>query len=149
MSGVVCAIRGGASSQITIKQAVHQAKETNSHLYFLYVVNLDFLSHTQSSRTRLISKEMHQMGEFILLAAQMTAETEGCTAEAVVRHGEVTEEIISLAKEIEAEYIILGQPEGVDEEDVFTLERLKAFSERLSEESGAQVIISEGEGEEE
>lgn len=145
MSGVVCAIRGGASSQTTIKQAILQAQKTDSHLYFLYVVNLDFLSHTQSSRTRLISKELHQMGEFILLTAQVTAEAQGVTAEGVVRHGEVTEEIIGLAKEIEADTIILGQPEGVDEDDVFTLERLKAFSERLSEESGAQVIISEGE----
>jgi len=87
------------------------------------------------------------MGEFILLTAQVTAEAQGVTAEGVVRHGKVTEEIIGLAKEKEADYILLGQPEEVDEEDVFTLERLNAFSELLSAESGAQVIISEGEEE--
>jgi nucleotide-binding universal stress UspA family protein len=144
MSGVVCAIRGGPRSQWTINQAIHLSKNTELPLYFLYVVNLDFLSFTESSRTRLISKEMHEMGEFILVAAQAKAQSEGVEAEGVVRQGEVTVEIISLAKELNADYIVLGQPEGVDENDVFTLERLNQFSERLSEESGAQVIIAEG-----
>jgi nucleotide-binding universal stress UspA family protein len=120
------------------------AKDTTLPLYFLYVVNLDFLSHTESSRTRLISKEMHEMGEFILYSAQGTAEEQGIPAESVVRHGEVTEEIIGLAQELNADYIVLGRPEGVDEEDVFTLERLKEFGERLSKESGAEVVIMEG-----
>jgi nucleotide-binding universal stress UspA family protein len=144
MSGVVCAIRGGPRSQLTINQAIRLSKDAELPLYFLYVVNLDFLSFTESSRTRLISKEMHEMGEFILVAAQTKAQSEGVEAEGVVRHGEVTMEIIGLAKELSADYIVLGQPEGVDEKDVFTMERLKQFSERLSEESGAQVIIAEG-----
>lgn len=147
MSGVVCAIRGGPSSQRTIERAIGLAKETKLPLYFLYVVNLDFLAHTESSRTRLISSEMHEMGEFILCNAQTKAEDEKVHAERVVRHGAVTEEIIALAKEIEADYIILGQPEGADTEDVFTMERLNQFSERLSEESGAQVVITEKEAE--
>jgi nucleotide-binding universal stress UspA family protein len=147
MSGVVCAIRGGPSSQRTIERAIGLAKETKLPLYFLYVVNLDFLAHTESSRTRMISSEMHEMGEFILCNAQTKAEDEKVHAERVVRHGAVTEEIIALAKEIEADYIILGQPEGADTEDVFTLERLNQFSERLSEESGARVIITEKEEE--
>jgi nucleotide-binding universal stress UspA family protein len=147
MSGVVCAIRGGPSSQQTVKLAIQQAQKTDSHLYFLYVVNLAFLSHTEISRTSLISRQMHQMGEFILLDAQAKAAAQNVTAEAVVRHGEVTEEIVALAKEIQAEHIILGQPEGVDEENVFTLERLDAFCKRLTEESGAQVLIAEGEEE--
>ena len=145
MSGVVCAIRGGPSSQHTIIRAIDLAQEKKLPLYFLYVVNLDFLAHTESSRTRLISKEMHEMGEFILCTAQEAAQEQGIIAEGIVRHGKVTEEIINLAKELYADYIILGQPEGVDEKDFFTLERLRRFSERLSLESGAEVIITEGE----
>lgn len=145
MSGVICAIRGGPSSQHTVTYATRLAKETELPLYFLYVVNLDFLARTESSRTRLISKEMHEMGEFILYTAQESAEEQGIVANGVVRHGEVTEEIIGLAKELSADYIVLGQPEGVDEKDVFTMARLREFSERLSQESGTEVIITEGE----
>lgn len=144
MSGVVCAIRGGPSSQRTITHAIDLAKETKLPLYFLYVVNLDFLARTESSRTRLISKEMHEMGEFILCTAQASAHEQGIASDGIVRQGKVTEEIINLAKELNADYIILGQPEGVDEKDFFTMARLRQFSERLSQESGAEVIITEG-----
>lgn len=44
MSGIVCAIRGGKSSQPTINQAIHTALKTNLPIYFLYVLNLDFLN---------------------------------------------------------------------------------------------------------
>jgi nucleotide-binding universal stress UspA family protein len=145
MSGVVCAIRGGPGSQHTIQYAIDLAKQMDLPLYFLYVVNLDFMTHTESSRTRLISREMHEMGEFILYTAQESAEEHGVVTDGIVRHGEVTEEIIALAQELEADYIILGQPEGVDEKDFFTIARLREFGERLSQESGAEVIITGGE----
>ena len=93
MSGIVCAIRGGPDSQPTIAQAISLAKETELPLHFLYVVNLDFLSHTTSSRVHTISMEMHQMGEFILLSAQSLASTLGITTEGAIRHGNVMEEI--------------------------------------------------------
>jgi Na+/H+ antiporter NhaD/arsenite permease-like protein len=70
MSGIVCAIRGGPHSQPTIDEAISLARETDLPLYFLYIVNLDFLAHTTSARTHTINLGMEQMGEFILLAAQ-------------------------------------------------------------------------------
>ena len=73
MSGIVCAIRGGASSQPTINQAIRTAVETNLPVYFLYVLNLDFLKKGTQSRTQTISEEMQELGEFILLAAQAQA----------------------------------------------------------------------------
>jgi nucleotide-binding universal stress UspA family protein len=142
MPGVVCAIRGGPSSKSTVERAISLAKETQLPLYFLYVVNLDFLARTESSRTRIISQEMHEMGEFILTTARSSAETEGIMAEGVVRHGEVREEIINLVKELSADYIILGRPQGEQDQDLFTMERLRSFSKRLEEESGAKVVLT-------
>ena len=77
MSGIVCAVRGGPASQPTIQRAIALAKETGLPLFFLYVVNLDFLDSTTRSRTHTISKEMAQMGEFILLMAKSKAEAQG------------------------------------------------------------------------
>lgn len=143
MSGIVCALRGGPASQPTIDKAVKLAVKTNLPLYFLYVVNLDFLTHTASSRTHIISKELHEMGEFILLKAQAQAETENISAEGIVRHGQVREEIIKLCHEIEAEYVFLGQSRGQDDRDTFTQDRLKRFTQQIEQESGAQVIMAE------
>jgi nucleotide-binding universal stress UspA family protein len=144
MPGIVCAVRGGPASQPTIEKAISLAKETDLPLYFLYVVNLDFRSHTASSRVSTVSKEMHQMGEVILLTAQQRAAAQGLAAQGVVRHGNVTEEIIAQCKQIKANHLILGRPQGEEEENVFTFERLKEFSQRIESESGAKVILATG-----
>ncbi len=143
MPGIVCAIRGGPDSRPTIIRAIALAKETDLQLYFLYVVNLDFLSHTSSSRIHTISREMNQMGEFILLSAQEMALAKGVSAEGIIRQGAVREEIIDLSKELEANYIVLGLPRGQREEDIFTREQLSNFIQRIENESGAKVALVE------
>jgi len=143
MSGIVCAIRGGPDSQPTIRTAINLAKDTGQVVYFLYIVNLDFLTHTSTSRVQVAAQEMRQMGEFILLTAQAQAEENGVKAEGVVRQGQVSKEIINLCHELDAEYLILGRPRGQDEIDVFTHEHLDRFTQRIEQESGAKVIHPE------
>ena len=146
MSGIVCAIRGGPHSQSTIDGAIALAAETGLPLYFLYIVNLDFLAHTTSTRTRTINKEMEQMGEFILLAAQRRAADQGVVAMTAVRHGQVGEEIIVLCQEVAADYLVLGRPQLADEDaNVFTAARLASFVALVEEHSGAQVVMLGGE----
>jgi nucleotide-binding universal stress UspA family protein len=146
MSGIVCAIRGGPHSQPTIDKAISMAVKTGLPLYFLYIVNLDFLAHTLSTRTHTINQEMEQMGEFILLAAQRRAEGQGVTAETIVRHGSVGEEIVKLCREVSADYLVLGRPQLDEEEaNVFTNARLKTFVDMVEAESATEVILLEGE----
>jgi len=143
MSGIVCAIRGGPASQPTIDKAITLSRETGLTLYFLYIVNLDFFSHTASSRTHLISKEMEQMGDFILLKAQASAESKGVEAKTVIRHGKVGAEIIDLCREIGADFAVLGRPKGQDNRDVFTHGRLGKFGQRLEKESGTKIVFAD------
>jgi nucleotide-binding universal stress UspA family protein len=142
MSGIVCAIRGGPDSQPTIKTAIDLAGKTGQTIYFLYVVNLDFLTFTSTSRVQVAAQEMRQMGEFILLTAKAQAEEKGTQAEGVVRKGQVREEIINLCREISADYLILGHPRGKVEVDVFTHEHLDQFAQHIEEESGAKAVIA-------
>jgi nucleotide-binding universal stress UspA family protein len=143
MSGIVCAIRGGPDSKATIAEAIDLAEGTGLSLYFLYVVNLDFLAHTSSSRVHTISDQMHQMGDFILLSAQDSAAARGLTAQGVVRHGHVGEEIIRLCHELEADYLVLGRPKVQREDTLFTQELLRGFIQRTEEQTGAKVILPE------
>jgi nucleotide-binding universal stress UspA family protein len=106
------------------------------------VVNLDFLAYTASSRIRTITHEMRQMGDFILLNAQERANAKGVDAKGEVRQGNVGDEIITMCREIGADYVVLGQPLGQEEEkDVFTQERILKFSQRIEAESGARVVL--------
>jgi nucleotide-binding universal stress UspA family protein len=142
MSGITCAIRGGPDSHPTIQTAIDLAQKTGQTIYFLYVVNLDFLTYTSTSRVQVAAQEMRQMGEFILLTAQAQAEEKGVKAECIVRQGQVRDEIINLCHEVSAEYVLLGRPRGQDEVDVFTHERLDQFTQRIEEESGAKVVLT-------
>ena len=144
MSGIVCAIRGGPHSQPTIRQAVSTAKQHQVPVYFLYVVNLDFLEHTEHSRIQVVQREMRAMGEFICLKAQIEAKREGVQAEIAVREGNVTEEIIALCQEIKADYVVLGRPQGEHATNIFDLNRLKKFGEKLEAQTGAEVVFSQG-----
>lgn len=146
MSGVVCAVRGGPHSQSTIRKAIEVARDSNLALHFLYIVNLDFLTYTESSRVRFVTHELEQMGDFILLAAADQAQKAGVEAVTEIRHGSVGEEIVVYSQEIEASYIVLGMPQGIEEQDVFTQERLKELEARIEEESGANVVFAGGEG---
>lgn len=143
MSGIVCAIRGGPHSQSTIDKAISLSRETGQPLYFLYIVNLDFLARSTSTRTHTIDREMEEMGEFILLGAQSRAAVQGITAEGLVRHGSVSKEIIGLCKELDADFLVLGRPQLEEEENVFTHARLERFAELVEGETGAEVIILE------
>ncbi len=140
MPGIICAIRGGPNSRSTINKAVQVAQETNLPLHFLYVINLDFLVHTNIGRTHLITRQMKQMGEFILLTAQTKAEDKGIQAKGVIRKGKVVDEIIQLCHELEANHVILGLPNGANDDDRFTIEQLNHSGQRIESESGAKII---------
>ena len=144
MPGIVCAIRGGPASRPTISRAILLAQEAGQALHFLYVVNLDFLTFTSSTRIHTISEQMSRMGEFILLAAQDAAARQGVTAEGVVRHGKVGEEIIKLCHELKADYLVLGWPRIGRGETVFTRELLDRFIEQTEQQTGARVVLPEG-----
>ncbi|NIW44752.1 MAG: universal stress protein [candidate division Zixibacteria bacterium] len=143
MSGIVCAIRGGPASKPTIIRAITLAQETGQKILFLYIVNLDFLERTASSRTHTITKELQNMGEFILLTAQVQAQQQGVEADGVIREGNVSDEIIQLCQETQADYVILGNPKGEPETNAFTRERLNTFAQHIEEASGAKAILVE------
>ena len=58
MAGIICAIKGGPSSQSPIAASIQLAKDTGETIYFLYVFNLDFLTRSASSKANHISQEI-------------------------------------------------------------------------------------------
>lgn len=143
MSGIVCAIRGGPGSQPTIDKALEVARQRNLPVTFLYVFNLDFMRHTSHSRADIITADMQQMGEFILMMAENLAAEQNVQADGIMRQGEVAEEIATLGRELNADYVIMGRPK--EERNVFTRERQHQLVSEIEEKTGAQVILVEAE----
>jgi len=141
MPGIVCAIRGGPSSQPTIATSIKLASETGEKIYFLYVVNLDFLTHSSSSKTNHISQEIKEMGEFILLGAQEQAAENNVKAEGVTREGQIEDEIISYCSELDPSYVIFGRPQAEQEDNLLSNEQLQAFADRITDVCSATIVL--------
>ena len=85
------------------------------------------------------------MGEFILLTAQSRASEHGVSAQGIVRHGNVMEEISRLCHELEATYLVVGSPKGQEERDVFTQDAMTYFVARIEQQTGAKVVMPDRE----
>ena len=143
MSGIVCAVRGGPESQPTIKKSIALSLDEKLPLYFIYIVNLDFLSHTSGSRTQVLSEEMREMGEFILYLAEENAKKQGVNATGVVLKGSVREEIAKYCHKIQADFLVMGKPKILKESSHFTEESFKNFISLTEEQTGAKVVLAE------
>ena len=145
MSGIVCAVRGGPESRKSIDKAISLARKNKLSLYFVYIVNLDFMENSVRSNPHVITQQMEQMGEFILLTAQAAAKKKNIDAQTLIRRGDVTPQIIDLCHEVEADYLVLGRPKFEQENSLFTKEKLADFIESFEEQTGARVIMPEPE----
>lgn len=144
MSAILCPVRGGPDSQPTIRRALALAQEQQLKVVFLYVVNLDFLTATASSRSQVIREELTELGQFILETARLQAEQAGVQSETAVREGNVTEQIVAQSKESHVRYIVLGAPRRERSQNVFAHQGLEDLAERLQADTGAKVILAEG-----
>lgn len=138
MSGIICAIRGGPRSQSTIAKAIEMAKGSALPLYFIYVVNLDFLTKQEFYPKHFVDVELEQMGEFILLLAKEKAAKTEVIAHCAIRHGNVLEELIAACTEYQCERIVMGLPEG--KVSLLSHETLTHTQETLETNTGATVI---------
>jgi nucleotide-binding universal stress UspA family protein len=141
MSGIVCAIRGGPGCQSTIAYAIVLAKQTGIPLHFLYVVNLDLLECAGSSNAHHVSERIHEMGKAVLGAAQARATTQGIAAGGVRRQGNVGDEIVTLCRDLDADYVVLGSPKAQREASILNTGLLRRLGEWVEREAGSLVFL--------
>lgn len=143
MGKILCPTRGGEGSYRTQDAAIAMAKERGDDLVFLYVVDLDFLNHTERAvRPDVVAQEMRRMGEFLLSIAQERAQKQGVDASYILREGGVQAEIKSAAVEEEATMVVLGQAEEDDPTCKFEPEKLFKFAEDIEAETGIEARVA-------
>jgi nucleotide-binding universal stress UspA family protein len=140
MSVILCAIRGGPECQPAIAQAITLAQETGLPVHFLYVVNRDLLPGANSTQVRAISGQIRQMGKSVLRTALTWASTQGVTAQGVIRQGNVGNEIARLCRDLDADYLVLGQPQAQGEKDAFSKASLAQFIEQIEKQTETKVV---------
>jgi nucleotide-binding universal stress UspA family protein len=139
MGKILCATRGGEASYRTQDAAIALAKERGDELYFLYVVDLQFLDKTAAPIVVDVEGELVKMGEFLLTMAQERAAAQGINAQTVVRQGRIREEMVATAGQMKATLIVLGRPAGSTAQ--FDQNALQSFADSLRNETGIDVRI--------
>lgn len=140
MGKILCATRGGEDSYRTQDATISLARERGDKVLFLYVVDIKFLQKTACAvRPDVVIAEMERMGEFLLAMAQERAQRQNVAADHVLRHGDVRQELIAAASELDVTLVVLGKPTG--EGSTFVLADLESFAARVENETGTETRI--------
>jgi nucleotide-binding universal stress UspA family protein len=136
---IVCATRGGEASYRTQDRAIALARDGGRELFFVTVVDTNFLNHTAAPLVIDVETRLEKMGRFQLAVALERAAVQGVVAQAVLRQGRLVEELAAVARELGAGLIVLGRP--VNRNAVFDETEIRALAEDLAEQTDAEVRI--------
>jgi nucleotide-binding universal stress UspA family protein len=140
MGRILCATRGGEASRRTQTVAITMARERGDELVFLYVVDMSFLDKMAAPIVVDVESQVEKMGDFLLAMAREEAARQGISADVVIRHGQVREQIQEAVVTEGADVLVLGRPAG--QTDVFALESLHAYAREMERETGVKVVIA-------
>ncbi|RLD00126.1 MAG: hypothetical protein DRI77_01195 [Chloroflexi bacterium] len=142
MGKILCATRGGEASYRTQDATIALAQERGDEILFLYVIDIEFLKVARAVRPDVVTAEMEKMGEFLLAMAQERAQKQGVKADYVLRHGDMRQELIAAAREMDVALVVLGKPTG--EESAFAMAGLESFAAKIEAETGVETRIIGG-----
>lgn len=144
---VLCAVRGGAQSQITIDRALRLTRERQARLVLLYVVDAEFLGYATVGRPSVILRELRSTGEFMMDILRGRIESQGVDVQAVVRTGDVRRQIIESIRWQGADVLVIGHPIKSPGTDIFTAKSLPQFIADVETKTGVEVVIVGAPGE--
>lgn len=140
MGCIVCATRGGQGSRAVHLRAIELAKETDSKLVFLYVVDTRVIGEHDQTLTSAIRAEFHWLGRALLRVAQQRAERADVEAEIAIRDGEVKEEIERFLQDSQATRLLLGAPRDTTSH-VFGDDAIEQFARTIEDDTGVAVEV--------
>lgn len=141
MGPIVCATRGGEASIRTQERAITLAKERESELIFLYVVDTSFAGAVSEAMADTLADELRRLGKCLLRLAQTRAREQGLQAKVVVRTGEIKLGIEQFLREVDSSTLIVGSPRTDAGRQTFDAQGLDSFASEIQEATGAEVIV--------
>lgn len=140
MTKILCATRGGEASYETQDGAIALAKERNTEVVFLYVVDTQFVEKSERAiRKETVEREIDHLGEFLLVMAVERAKSQDVEASMLIKHGNFREQLVAAVSEPDIAILVLGIP-GEDGR-FFSEEKIQAFADEIRAESQKEVIF--------
>jgi len=104
---ILVPLDGSESSQKALLQACDIAKNYQSNLILVYVVDKPFSLNLLDRKEYL--KILRKFGEKVLIKGKQIANLEGLDATTIIKEGNISNEIIKLAKNKNCNLIIMGR----------------------------------------
>ncbi len=141
MAAIVCATRGGQGSRAGRTIAIQRAKELNAKLFFLFVVDPSRLAGMDEQTKAALRAESNWLGRALVNIAAQQAEAFGVSSELLIKEGNFKEQVAIVAKERQADLIILGASRGASS-TVFGDDAVEQFAKELQEQVNIRVEIA-------
>ena len=145
MTYILYPTRGGDRTYRNQERAQALALERGESLLLLYVANVHFLKHISGPvQVDLITKDLEEMGEFLLALAQEHAEETGLTVESVVRQGDFLQGLRDVIRQNDVTAVVFGRP--VHDTAITTVEYISNLAQSLATDEGVETfVVHEGE----
>ncbi len=143
---ILCATRGGQTSQSTHEQAIALARAEDAELLFLYVFDQRLLERVATPIVINVKAQVEHMLAFLQTTAQEQARQAGVRARVIVRTGTLREQLQAVAHEEEVSLVVLGSPER--DSSLFQREALQALADEIEAAIGIKVLTLEDRHEE-
>jgi nucleotide-binding universal stress UspA family protein len=117
------------------------AKERDSDLVFICVVDPQFAEPGGEELQEALRDELKRLGRSLLCIAQARAEEQGVEAQTIVRCGPVVENLEAYLKETDADVLVIGAPAKERATEALGPENVQQFAESIGESTGVEVIV--------
>jgi nucleotide-binding universal stress UspA family protein len=132
IQNIICAVRGGPESQDTADSAIELAVETHAKLTFFHVVDPGCLDCGDIARSSAAFRQFLEKAESTLRTLQRRARQRGVAhTDAVLREGDIRQELRRLAAETDALLMFLGHPRPGSDRSVFGQDEFHQFLAEL------------------
>jgi len=147
---IICATKGSKGCKIAEDKAIEIAKENNSKLIFLYVIDTKFMEKARGGGGWAKDDAvlgLKNIGGVIIDIAKEKAIEMGMSPDDVLteeRNGDIASQIKNSAEEHNADLVVIGHPEsdaGFLERHLISKEGTESFVKRLKEKIGCEVMI--------
>jgi nucleotide-binding universal stress UspA family protein len=139
---ILCAVRGGPESRQTVSYAVNLALDTGARLTFFHAMDAEFLEYATVGPLSVVYQELTEMGQFTMMILKDRAERRGVEkVDYIVREGDIRKQLRLVAKETEAEVMVIGRPTRSPSRNVFHPDEIESFSTMLAEEGELRLVL--------
>jgi nucleotide-binding universal stress UspA family protein len=137
---ILCPVRGGKESARTVDRAIELAGKYNAQLYFLYIIDIDFLDYATVARVNILIDELDETGQFALSILTDKAKKRGVSkVNSIIKKGNIRQVIQSLIAELKISILVMGRPIQQPGIKTFSKTEFNKFINEINEKYNIQV----------